>query len=137
MSITLNPYFSFKDNARQAIEFYLAVFDGQVTINTFGEYHMSEDPDEQDKIMHAVLKTPQGLTIMASDSPKGMPFEPGHSVNVSLSGPDEDELTELFNKLCEGGVVTMPMSDAPWGDKFGMVTDKFGINWLVNIGEPR
>ena len=70
---------------------------------------------------------------MASDSPPGMPFQPGNSVSISLSGDDEKMLRGYWDKLSPSGSVTMPLEKAPWGDTFGMCTDKFGIQWLVNI----
>lgn len=133
----LNPYLSFRDNARQALDFYQSVFGGELTRSTFAEYHASEDPAEQDKIMHGQLKTDGGLTLMAADTPNRMEFTPGNNYSVSLSGDDEAELRGYWDKLAEGGMVAMPLEKAPWGATFGMCTDKFGVAWLVNIaGAP-
>jgi PhnB protein len=133
----LNPYLSFRDNARQALDFYQSVFGGELTRSTFAEYHASEDPAEQDKIMHGQLKTDGGLTLMAADTPNRMEFTPGNNYSVSLSGDDEAELRGYWDKLAEGGIVAMPLEKAPWGATFGMCTDKFGVAWLVNIaGAP-
>jgi PhnB protein len=128
----LNPYISFADNARQAMEFYRDVFGGDLTANTFGEYGAAEGADA-DKIMHAQLETPAGYTLMASDTPPGMPRSEGSSISVSLSGDDADELRGYFAKLSEGGTVTMPLEKQMWGDEFGMCVDRFGVTWLVNI----
>jgi PhnB protein len=132
MTTRLNPYLSFSDTARQAMEFYQSVFGGDLTISTFGEMHASDDPAEQDKVMHASLETPGGLTLMASDTPAGMDLTPGSTITVSLSGDDEAELRGYWEKLSDGGQVTMPFEKAPWGDFFGMCTDKFGIPWMVD-----
>ena len=133
----LNPYLSFRDNARQALDFYQSVFGGELTRSTFAEYHASEDPAEQDKIMHGQLKTDGGLTLMAADTPTRMEFTPGNNYSVSLSSDDEAELRGYWDKLAEGGIVAMPLEKAPWGATFGMCTDKFGVAWLVNIaGAP-
>jgi len=132
MTTRLNPYLSFSDTARQAMEFYQSVFGGDLTISTFGEMHASDDPAEQDKVMHASLETPGGLTLMASDTPAGMHLTPGSTITVSLSGDDEAELRGYWEKLSDGGQVTMPFEKAPWGDFFGMCTDKFGIPWMVD-----
>ncbi|HSN37132.1 MAG TPA: VOC family protein [Arthrobacter sp.] len=134
---TLNPYLSFRDNAKEAMTFYQSVFGGQLALSTFGEYHASEDPAEQDKIMHGMLTAEKGMVLMGADTPNGMDYTPGSSISVSLSGSDEAELRGYFDKLSDGGKVTVPMEQAPWGDIFGMCTDKFGTDWLVNVGpEP-
>lgn len=133
----LNPYLSFRDTARQAGDFYRSVFGGELTRSTFAEYQASEDPAEQDKIMHSQLKTDDGLTLMMSDTPNSMEYTPGNNYSVSLSGDDEAELRGYWDKLVDGGTVTMPLEKAPWGDTFGMCTDKLGVSWLVNIaGAP-
>ncbi|MFI2562739.1 VOC family protein [Paenarthrobacter sp. NPDC018779] len=135
MTSRLNPYISFRDNARDAITFYETVFGGELTISTFGDYQASQDPAEADKVMHGMLVSPNGLTLMASDTPNGMDYNPGNNISVSLSGEssDEAELRGYWDKLVDGGTVTMPLESAPWGDVFGMCVDKFGIAWLVNI----
>jgi PhnB protein len=139
MTIRLNPYLGFKDNAREAIEFYHSVFGGELTINTFEELHAAQDPSEKDLVMHSQLVTDNGLTLMASDTPSRMEYNPGTNITVSLSGDNDDEstLTGYWNKLIEGADVTMPLAKAIWGDTFGMCVDRFGIGWLVNIaGSP-
>ncbi len=134
MTSKLNPYIGFKDDARQAMEFYQGVFGGELNLNTFGEYGQQDSPD---LIMHAQLETPVGFTLMASDTPPGMDFPAGTSnISVSLSGDDEAELRGYWDKLAEGGQVTMPLEKQMWGDMFGMVADKFGVAWMVNIAQP-
>jgi PhnB protein len=135
VSSRLNPYLSFSDTARQAMEFYRDVFGGDLAVNTFGEYGMAEGPDAE-KIMHGQLETPAGYTLMASDTPPGMPRSEGSSISVSLSGDDAEELRGYFAKLSEGGTVTMPLEKQMWGDEFGMCVDRFGIGWMVNIAQP-
>jgi PhnB protein len=133
MQTQLNPYLSFRDNARQAMEFYRSVFGGKLTMSTFEEFHASQDPSEDNLIMHAMLEADNDITFMASDTPTGMAYEPGANISMSLSGDNEDELRAYFEKLSAGGEITMPLEQAPWGDVFGMCTDRFGINWMVNI----
>ena len=137
MRSRLNPYLGFRDNAREAMDFYQSVFGGDVTHTTYGEFNASEDPAEKDKIMHSELITTSGFSLMASDTPKGMELPTSSSVTVSLSGEDAAELTGYWEKLVDGGSVRMPLDKAPWGDSFGMLTDKFGTAWMVNIsGTP-
>jgi PhnB protein len=137
MQTKLNPYLSFKDNARQAIEFYKTVFGGKLTMSTFKDYHASKDPSEDNKIMHSELDTENGMTLMASDTPYSMEYHAGNNFSVSLSGDNEVELKTYFEKLSAGGKITMPLEKAPWNDSFGMCIDKFGVSWLVNISAPK
>ncbi|MCU1638940.1 MAG: 3-demethylubiquinone-9 3-methyltransferase [Microbacteriaceae bacterium] len=133
MPTRLNPYLAFRENARDAMTFYASVFGGELTLSTFRDFHASEDPAELDKIMHGELKTQNGLTIMGADTPKEMEYKPGTNYSVSLSGEDEAELRGYWDKLAQGGTVTLPLEQAPWGDYFGMCADKFGVVWMVNI----
>jgi PhnB protein len=133
VSTLLNPYISFRDNARDAMTFYQSVFGGDLALSTFGEFNASEDPAESDKIMHGMLTSEKGLVLMGADTPNSMDYSPGSTISVSLSGDDETELRSYYDKLSDGGTVTVPMEKAPWGDIFGMCPDKFGIAWLVNI----
>jgi PhnB protein len=134
----LNPYISFPGTARQAMEFYRGVFGGELNVSTFGEFGGAGGPDgpDPDGIMHAQLETPSGYTLMASDTPPGMDVTAGTNISVSLSGDDADALRGYFQKLSDGGSVTMPLEKQMWGDEFGMVTDPFGITWMVNVSQP-
>ena len=136
MASKLNPYINFGDNARQAMEFYKDVFGGELVINTFGEYGAPGTP-EADKIMHAQLENERGFTLMASDTPAEMPYNPGNNISISLSGDDADALRGYWAKLSDGGTVTMPLEKQMWGDEFGMCQDRFGIPWMVNITQPQ
>jgi PhnB protein len=132
----LNPYLNFKDNARQAMEFYKTVFGGELTLSTFGDGGMAHTPADNSKIMHGQLVVSNGYWLMGSDTPADMETRPNGV--VSLSGDDEAALKGSWNKLSAGGTVTMPLEKAPWGDSFGMLTDKFGVSWMVNIsGAPQ
>ncbi|RJU01702.1 VOC family protein [Arthrobacter frigidicola] len=137
MTTRLNPYLGFRDTAREAMEFYHSVFGGELTLSTFGDFQASEDPAEQDKIMHGMLETESGLVLMGADTPNSMDYTVGTNHSVSLSGTDEAELRGYWDKLSDGGTVTLPLERAPWGDSFGMCSDRFGVSWLVNIGAPK
>jgi PhnB protein len=132
----LNPYISFAGNARQAMEFYEGVFGGTLTLNTFGEYG-APDGVGADKIMHGMLETPSGFTLMGSDTPPGMEHNPGDNITVSLSGDDADELRGYWEKLSAGGTVSVPLEKQMWGDEFGACQDRFGIPWMVDITQPQ
>ncbi len=131
MSSRLNPYLRFAADARQAMEFYRDVFGGELSLNTFGEAG-TEGPDA-DKIMHALLETPAGYSLMAADTPEGMEHQPGNNVSISLSGDDGDQLRGYWAGLSAGGTIAVPLEKQMWGDEFGMCIDRFGIAWMVNI----
>lgn len=133
MSIRLNPYLNFADSAREAMTFYQAVLGGELTFSTYGEFGMTEDPADQEKIMHSMLTTPDGLVLMGSDAPSHIDTGGGHSgYNVAVSGDEEERLAGFFEQLSEGGTVSVPFGPAPWGAVFGMFTDRFGIDWTFN-----
>jgi PhnB protein len=138
MTINLNPYIGFKNNARAAAEFYHSVFGGDLTISTFADLHASTDPSEDNLVMHSQLLIDSGLVLMMSDTPDRMDYKPGTNFSVSLSGEasDSERLTGYWNKLIEGANVTAPLSTAVWGDQFGMCVDRFGVTWLINIAAP-
>ena len=133
MPTRLTPYIGFRDNAKEAMDYYQSVFGGELTRSTFAEYQVSDDPAEQDKTMHAQLDTPGGMVLMAADTPNSIDYQAGGNVSVSLSGDDEDELRGYWNRLVDGGIAAMPLEKKPWGDSFGMCVDKFGVTWMVNI----
>jgi PhnB protein len=133
-SVRLDPYLFFRGNAREAMEFYKNVFGGELTVQT-----VDEAPDfpgkEQMKglIMHAVLDG--DVRLMASDGPNASPET--KKVELSLSGDDETRLRKYWDDLSQGGEVRMPLEKAPWGDTFGGLTDKYGVDWMVNIAAAK
>lgn len=134
MTEQLNPYITFEGNCAEAMDFYASVLGGTPRVNTFREYGM-----EADGVMHAALDTPSGFHLFASDTAEGMPpVQPGNNLQISLSGDDAEALRGYWDGLSEGGQVMMPLERQMWGDDYGMVVDKFGIIWHVNIaGEPQ
>ena len=135
MSVLLNPYLNFPDGrAREAMDFYASVLGGELNVMTFGD--MGTEGPLAAQVMHGQLTTPSGITLMGADAPPEMvQVTFGDNVSVSLSGGPEDAevLRGWFAALAEGGEVRQPLEAAPWGDEFGMLTDRFGIGWLVNI----
>ncbi len=132
MPSLLTPYLSFRDNARQAMEFYQQVFGGDLVLSTFGEFGMADSP-AADLIMHGQLETPSGFTLMASDTPPGMEHATGTGVTVCLSGDDVDQLRGYFTRLAEDGDVSTPLEKQMWGDEYGACVDRFGTPWMANI----
>ncbi|MFJ5709195.1 VOC family protein [Streptomyces sp. NPDC093105] len=136
MASRLNPYISFTGTAKQALDFYQEVFGGSPEINTFAQFDQAP-PGYEDKIMHGMLETPAGFTLMVSDNPPGMDHTVGNNISISLSGDDDTELRGYWDKLAARGTVSVPLEMQMWGDVFGMCTDEFGITWMVNIaGQP-
>lgn len=131
MAVQLNPYLNFRDEARQALEFYHGVFGGELEISTFGSMGMGTRA-EADKVMHGLIRATD-LALMAADTPNEMDRASGSSISISLSGDDEAILRGYWDALSASGQVVLPLDVAPWGDAFGMCVDKFGISWMVNI----
>ncbi len=128
---TLNPYLTFNGNAAEAMRFYQSVLGGELTIQTFGEAKMAEKPEDENRTIHAVLKS-NGITLMASDSRPGTEVTFGDEMHLSVVGSEEDGLDQIFAKLAEGGTIDMQLEKQFWGDMFGMCTDRFGMHWMVN-----
>lgn len=126
----MNPYVNFDGTAREAFEFYKSIFGGEVTITTFGEAPMDTPPEAADLVMHAEYHT-DWFVLMGSDAIMEGIF--GTNFQLTLGGDDEPALTGYFNALSEGGEVTMPLAPVPWGDTFGMLTDKYNVRWMVSI----
>ena len=136
MASRINPYISFAGNASDAMEFYEGVFGGTLVLHTYGEVG-PQGSDQDDKIMHAMLETGSGFTLMAGDNPPGTEHNPGNNIAVSLSGDDADELRGYWQQLSSAGTVSVPLEKQMWGDEFGMCVDQFGIGWMVNISQPQ
>ena len=139
--VKLNPYLSFRAEARAALEFYQSVLGGELQIDTYAGTpevaDMLADPSEKDLVMHGQLDTPQGLTIMAADTGSAMPYVPATSgVTVALTGGAEDHeyIAGACEQLAEGGEIGVPFEKAPWSDYYGQLTDRFGISWMFDVG---
>ena len=136
MTSRLNPFIYFGDTARQAMEFYRDVFGGDLTVSTFAEFGQVDSPDAS-KVMHSQLDTSNGFTLMAQDTPQGMEFKPGTNMFVILSGDDAAELRGYWERLSDGGTVTVPLEKQIWGDEGGACIDRFGVSWMINISQPQ
>lgn len=147
MAVKLNSYINFNGNASEALAFYQSVFGGTVISDTMGEFAarvpesgMEVAEADKNRIMHAYLKGDNGIELMVSDTMSSMePVKFEGAITLALNGDDEATLRGYWNKLSEGGQINMPLEQAPWSDLFGVVTDKFGITWMVDVGpeDPR
>lgn len=126
------PYLMFNGNAEEALTFYAKVFNGKTAhIQRYGESPVDAAVEQKDKIMHAVFQA-GSLTIMVSDSMPGQEVNGGTNVSLSLNFTSVEVIEKTFLALSDGATVTMTLQDTFWGAKFGMLTDKFGVNWMFN-----
>lgn len=138
---TVNVYLTFNGNCREAFEFYKSVFGGEFPyVGTFGEMPPQEGtpsvPDsEKNKIMHISLPISKETALMGSDSSKafGQATVVGNNFSISINTDTKEEAQKLFDNLSTGGQITLPLNETFWAAYFGMLTDKFGINWMVNV----
>ncbi len=128
----LNPYLNFPGNTREALNFYKECLKGEiVSMQTYGETHMDVEDKYKNNIIHAEFKA-DGVEFMASDGMPGFAATPGNMIAMSINLDDEQEQKDIFNALAAGGKVTMPLDKTFWGAIFGQLTDRFGIQWLLN-----
>ncbi len=131
-NIILSPYLIFHGQTSEAMKFYQSVLGGKLSMQTYGESGTPTSEEQKNKIIHASLEN-ETLSFMASDDAPDHLVQMGNNVHMSIAGSDEALLTKYFNMLSAGGTVDMPLAKQFWGDTFGMLTDKFGIHWMVNI----
>ncbi|HEX9830384.1 MAG TPA: VOC family protein [Thermodesulfobacteriota bacterium] len=139
---SINPYLGFNGNCEEAFTFYKSVFGGEFSgMQRFREVTDEESkkvlkPEEGEKIMHVALPMGKGNFLMGSDSPEALgETKFGNHISISVHADNKEEADRLFAGLSVGGQVTMPMADMFWGDYFGMCTDKFGFQWMVNYSQ--
>lgn len=140
---TVNVYLTFNGNCKQAFDFYKSAFGGDFQyVGTFGEMPPQEDApplseEMKNQIMHISLPISKETILMGSDvgDMYSESFKQGNNFSISISTDSKEKANQFFSQLSEGGVATMPMSQTFWGDYFGMLTDQFGINWMISFKE--
>jgi PhnB protein len=139
----IHAYLNFEDKTEEAFHFYEKVLGGKLTeFYRFGimppQGGVELTPEQKNRVMHVALQLPDGQMIMGSDTLPGMGPKrvEGNNFSMSVHPTSRQEADRVFNALAEGGKVTMPMADQFWGDYFGSLTDRFGINWMVNYTDP-
>ena len=132
MNATLSPYLNFNGKTAEAMRFYQSVLGGELNIQTFGDAGVAQSDQQKNLTLHAAL-TSNAIILFASDGRPDVKVIFGDNVHLSLQGSDAERLTGYFNGLAAGGGVEMPLAKQFWGDTFGMLTDKFGVHWMVNI----
>ena len=134
MSLTMSPYLNFAGNAREAMEYYHGIFGGELTVTTFADFGMENMPPEG--TMHAELAT-DAFKLYASDAMPGAETTWGGTRNyIAFMGDDVDTLKGWYDALLADGSAGMPLEKQVWGDMYGDVKDKYGIEWMFNIALP-
>ena len=135
MTVATVTHLNFRGDARPALEFYRSVFGGELAMITYQDAHNVQSPAEADQLMWGQVAADNGFRIMAYDVPSTQPWDRGrNSFFVSVRGQDVAEVTELWQKLSAGGTVLAALAPAAWAPLYGMLTDRFGITWVVDVG---
>jgi PhnB protein len=135
----IKPYIAFPGTCAEAVEFYKDKLGAEVLFSqTYGESPMADHagPDQQDKIMHTSFKIGDSVIMACDNVFKDNPTTVGNNISLALGSNDPAAADTLFTELSEGGTITMPMQETFWAERFGMLTDKFGINWMFNCDKP-
>lgn len=133
----VNPYLNFGGNTEEAFKFYQTVFGGELRIvrfKDFGDNGMGVPDKDLNKIAHIALPLGEHCLLMGTDTlePMGQVLTVGNNFSITLEPESEEEAERLFNGLSDGGKVAMPLAKTEWAEKYGMCTDKFGVQWMVN-----
>lgn len=137
MTITTTTHLNFRGTARAALEFYQRVFGGQLVAVTYADAHAAETPAEASQVMWGQVTAENGFRIMAYDVPASRPWDAGiMPVYVSVRGTDPAELTALWEKLSTGSTPIVPLAPAAWSPLYGMLTDPFGITFVLDLEVP-
>lgn len=135
MSITTTTHLNFRGDARAALELYQSVFGGDLAAMTYADAHAVTEPAEAEWVMWGQVASAAGFHVMAYDVPSHTAFEPGIiPVFVSIRGTDADELARYFEGLSAGGSVVVPLGPAAWAPLYGMLRDRFGVTWVLDLG---
>lgn len=132
----MNAYLNFDGNCREAMTFYAKCLDGELQMMKVSEAPVTAPQEAKDRIVHARV-TKGRAVLMASDTMPGMPFHQGNSFSICVDCESMEEIRQLFGALGESGTVRMKLQDAFWGAHFGMLTDRFGVNWMLNFEKPK
>ena len=135
MTVSTTTHLNFRGNARAALELYRDVFGGTLTAVTYAQAGATAEP--ADHVMWGQVASSAGFRVMAYDVPTGAPHEPGvDPVFVSVRGTDADELRGYWDGLTPGGTVRVPLAESAWSPLYGMVTDRLGVTWVLDLEVP-
>ena len=134
MAVSTTTHLNFRGDARAALEFYKSVFGGEITLISYQDAQNVREPSEADQIMWGQVRGDNGFHVMAYDVPSGMPWDQGvNSFFVSVRGESTDEITSYWKGLSEGATVVQDLSPAGWAPLYGMLKDRFGVVWVLDV----
>jgi PhnB protein len=139
MSVTTTAHVNFRGDARKALEFYQSVFGGDLSVATYADIHAVEDPSQADHVAFGRVTAPNGFDIMAYDVQPSKPYNPGENpFYITLQGTDAGEVKALWNALGDGAAaILVPLAPAAFAPLYGMLTDRFGVTWIVGADSPQ
>ncbi|AKU95666.1 PhnB protein [Labilithrix luteola] len=137
MSLNTTTHLNFRGNARAALSFYQSVFGGDLTVVTYKDAHSVTDPAEADQVMWGQTVANSGFRVMAYDVPSARPWDQGTApFFVSVRSDSTDEISALWEKLAVGSTVIQPLAKSGWAPLYGMLKDKFGVTWVLDVAVP-
>lgn len=137
MTVRTTTHLNFRGDAAAALELYAGVFGGEVTAVTYAQAGAVQDPSEADQVMWGQVASDAGFAVMAYDVPSRLPYDQGaNAVFVSVRGADAGEVTRYWERLVEGATVIQPLAPAGWAELYGMLTDRFGVTWVLDVVAP-
>ena len=137
MTIAVTPHLNFRGSAREALEFYRDAFGGELTIISYADMG-NTDPQTADHVVWGQVSAPDGFRVMAYDVPAGRPWSPGEApFFVSVRGDDVEEVRGYWDALVDGATVVAPLASSGWAPLYGMLTDRFGVTWVLDVAASR
>ncbi|MFE4446489.1 VOC family protein [Streptomyces sp. NPDC093064] len=137
MSVTTTTHLNFRGQAREALAFYQSVFGGRSVAVTYKDAGAVQNESEADWVMWGEVAGGNGFHVMAYDVPSQLPWDQGKNpFFVSVRGDDADEVSALWDKLAQGSTIVRPLGRAQWAPLYGMLTDRFGVTWVLDVTAP-
>ncbi len=137
MSVTTTAHINFRGQAREALEFYRSVFGGDAMIATYADIHQVEDPAQADSVAWGQVQAPSGFRVMAYDVQTAKPYDQGaNAFYIALHGTDPDEIRAQWDGLADGATILTPLAPTAFAPLYGMLTDRFGVTWIIDVAAP-
>lgn len=134
MTVNVTPHLNFRGDAREALEFYQSAVGGDLVVITYADMGSVQDPAEAQQVVWGQVAADTGFRVMAYDVPSARPWSQGDDpFFVSVRGTDVDELTSLWERLADGSTIQQPLGPSPWAPLYGMLKDRFGVTWVLDI----